>query len=440
MAVGAPSATLNTPSLATPPALPPGTPPPPDDGKPDIAYTQTNVACIQAGQATVELKAKPWGQDRLRFDDLHRFATGKGTTVAVIDTGVLQHSYFQNRLIGGGDYGTEVAGIIAANPRNPDVGFIGIAPDAQILSIRQTSSLYEGAPDPAQPNSKRHAGTLRTLAQAIVHATNAHVDVINMSVDNCVAADEMYDAAGNISGDARALQAALRNAVEHDVVPVASAGNTGENGCKAQNNGPDAEHPASIVLPPWFSDDVLSVGAMDQNGDPASFSVQGPWVSVAAPGTNIISLDPADPARLVNLTTDKDGKPSTIQGTSFAAPYVAGLAALVKQRFRDIGHPLSARQIMDRIKATALHPAAAGNHDVLVGYGMIDPISALTTMIPAEAGIPAATPLTIQSNLPPSIPRDWTAMRVALLGSGGGVLLLLLTLFVVHTVRRRSAV
>jgi membrane-anchored mycosin MYCP len=422
---------------ATPPPLPPGTPVPTDDGKPDITYEQKTL-CVQSANASVELPNKPWGQIQLRFDELHRFSTGKGQRVAVIDTGVNQHDFLAGRLTGGGDYvsdkngledcdghGTEVAGIIAANSNNPNVGFKGIAPDAEIISIRQSSGNYEGK-DPNDPNQKtRTAGNLLTLAKAIVNAANKRVNVINMSVDNC-------REAGPITGPEVELQSALRYAVEdRDVVVVASAGNLNENGCPNQNNGPDTTKPARIVTPPWFSDYVISVAAMDRFGDPATFSVQGPWVSVAAPGTEIISLDPANPKSLANLLLTKDGKPTPIQGTSFAAPYVAGLAALVRDRYKN----LNAKQVMNRIKVTASHPAATGGRDSLVGHGMINPMGALTAMIPSEQGIPPDRSISITFDPPAPVEKNWTPMRVALIGSAGGVALLLLTLFLVHTVR-----
>ena len=421
---------------AKPPPLPPGTPPPPDNGKPDLPYVQ-NVQCVRSLNETVDLPNKPWGQVQLRFDDLHKFATGKGQRVAVIDTGVNRHDFLGDRLSGGGDYvsdkngledcdghGTEVAGIIAANPNDPNIGFKGIAPDASIVSIRQSSANYKGK-DPADPNAgERTAGNLLTLAQAIVNAANKGVGVINMSVDNC-------RLAGAITPTEVAVQAALRYAVEdRNVVVVASAGNLSENGCN-QQNGPDSNRPTTIVTPPWFSDYVISVAAMEKSGDPATFSVQGPWVSVAAPGTEIISLDPGNPKGLANLLLTKDNKQSPIQGTSFAAPYVAGLAALIRQRYQN----LNAKQVMNRIKVTASHPAATGGRDSLVGHGMINPVGALTAMIPSEQGIPADQPTNITFETAAPVERDWTPMRVALIGSAGGVALLLLTLFVVHTIR-----
>ncbi|MFC4853277.1 type VII secretion-associated serine protease mycosin [Actinophytocola glycyrrhizae] len=425
--------------MATPPPLPPDFPTPVDDGEPDRAYTP-KTQCVQSRGSTAPLQHKPWGQDLLRFEDLGDFATGKGQKVAVIDTGVTPHDYFQNRLEGGGDYvirsenglkdcdghGTEVAGIIAADPRDETIGFRGIAPEAGIVSIRQSSANYEFK-DPAT-NTSVSAGNLGTLAKAIVRAANTPgVTVINMSVDSCRPASF-----GPIAEPERQVQAALRYAVEErNVVPVASAGNLPEGDCKEQNS-PDPKNPTWLVIPPWFSEYVLSVAAMTEDGSVAEFSITGPWVSVAAPGTDIISLDPANTSGLANQTVDDKGNAQPIQGTSFAAPYVAGLAALVRQRFPE----LDARQVMERIKVTASHPAAAGGRDNLVGYGMINPMAALTAFIPAEENIPPDKPVDVPFEMPPPYERDWTPMQVAMIGSGGGVGLLLLTLFVVRTTRR----
>ncbi|WP_291418538.1 type VII secretion-associated serine protease mycosin [Actinophytocola sp.] len=426
--------------FAKPPPLPADFPVPTDDGKPDKAYTQ-KTQCVASRGQTVELQHKPWGQDVLRFEELSRFATGRGQKVAVIDTGVSPHDYLAGRLQGGGDYvveadnglrdcdghGTEVAGIIAANPKRKDIGFRGIAPAATILSIRQSSANYHFEDQQNQANSVEAAGNLGTLAKAIRRAADAGATVINMSVDSCRPTSK-----GPITEAEKQVQAALRYAVEvRNVVAVASAGNRGENNCSEQN-GPDPKNPTYVVTPPWFSDYVISVAAMDRNGDPAEFSIQGPWVSVAAPGTEITSLDPASRTGLANQTVNNQGQASAIQGTSFAAPYVSGLAALVRERFPD----LSAKEVMNRIKATSSHPAAAGGHDSLVGYGMINPIGALTAMIPAEEGIPADEAIKIPFEMPPPHERNWSPMQVAMIGSGGGVGLLLLTLFVVHTVRR----
>jgi membrane-anchored mycosin MYCP len=91
---------------------------------------------------------------------------------------------------------------------------------------------------------------------------------------------------------------------------------------------------------------------------------------------------------------------------------------------------------MHRITSTASHPAANGGRDNLVGYGMINPVAALTQRIPAEHGEEPDQAIDMPFEMPPPHERDWAPMQVAMIGAGGGVGLLLLTLFVVHTVRR----
>ncbi|GAB3137025.1 S8 family serine peptidase [Amycolatopsis stemonae] len=475
-----------------------------DSGKPDKKYKQTK-GCVQRstlGQ-NIEIKYRPWGQDYLQIakaQEIVKAATnggaGQGVRVAVIDTGVTQHPWFQNRVKSGGDYvsattkgqqpgledcdghGTEVAGIIAAKPDNPEVGFIGVAPDATIVSYRQLSENYGpdtstptppasstgGSPSsssnppsgsqsslppssgggggtgsgdgdrtsPGQSNGGRQlekdgtAGTLRTLAEIIAGiAQRKDADVINMSVDNCRTAN------GSITEGEQQVQAAVHAAAEAGIVVVAAAGNA-TDGCP-QNDQPDARRPKTIVTPPWFADDVLSVGAIDESGGVAPFSVHGPWVGVAAPGTRIVSLDPAEQSTgLANLTFENGDKASEIQGTSFAAPYVSGLAALIKAKYPK----LSGRAIVNRIKETAQHPAAPGGRDNFVGYGVIDPVAALTQSLPSELGNQAPIPAPQMAQLPPSNDRSSTPVIVALAGTGGGVVALLITLFVMHTIRR----
>ncbi|EHR49026.1 subtilisin-like serine protease [Saccharomonospora marina XMU15] len=483
---------------ATPPPLG-NTAPPTDTGRPDKPYVK-QVGCVERdlGRDVIP-RETPWGQQYLRINEVHdlmrstvgsvgRYPGGEPVRVAVIDTGITNHPFFNGRVQGVEDYvadtasgpgledcdghGTEVAGIIAANT-TPDIGFNGVAPEVQILSIRQSSQNYsvddsasqssggndnaggEDGNDPGsggdtggegQPNALRSptdptdtapaqnggrtqeeedaAGTLDTLAQAVVRATDENADVINISINNCRPAD------GNIGEGERKLQAAVRYAVDNDVVVVAAAGNTGEN-CP-QNDQRDPGKPKTIVTPPWFAEDVLSVAAIDETGSVADFSVHGPWVTVAAPGTGITSLDPAvGSGGLANLTIE-NGEPQQIQGTSFAAPYVSGVAALVRAKYPD----LTARQVMYRIAYTAQHPAASGGRDNFIGYGIIDPMAALTATVPSEEGIEPARAEALPSDLPMTDNRDWTPMVVALAGSGGALMALIITLFVVHTIRR----
>jgi len=287
----------------------------PDTQQPDKKYKKSK-ACVQRstlGQNIV-LKNRPWGQDYLQISkaqEIVKAATGSAggnIKVAVVDTGVTQHPWFQNRVKSGGDYvakpdgkpdgledcdghGTEVAGIIAGKPDNPEVGFIGVAPDATIVSYRQLSENYEpdtststpppagntgGTPSsstspppggggggsegdgtsPGQSNGGRQlekagtAGTLKTLAEIIRGiAERKEADIINMSVDNC------RPATGSITEGEQQVQAAVHFAASQGVVIIAAAGNATDT-CP-QNDQPDARKPKTIVTPPWFADDVL---------------------------------------------------------------------------------------------------------------------------------------------------------------------------------------
>ncbi|PXY37981.1 type VII secretion-associated serine protease mycosin [Prauserella flavalba] len=485
--------TQDTTGYATPPNVDPSRLPA-DTASPDENYKQ-EVGCVERDlDNNTQLQAAPWGQQYLRVEEVHqlmrntvgsagRYAGGEPVQVAVIDTGVTAHPYFQGRVQPGADYvankgqpgmedcdghGTEVAGIIGANTP-PHIGFKGMAPDVEIISIRQSSQNYapddSPEPPPAQPPAQGDqpggeeqqpggegqdgggtgagqpstgpsqdgggrtqedegaAGTLHTLAQAVVNATDRGVDVINISINNCRPAD------GSITTGEQELQAAVNYAANNDIVVVSAAGNLSDR-C-TQNTG-DPNRPNTIVTPPWFSEDVLSVAAIDETGGVADFSIHGPWVSVAAPGTKITSLDPAEGSdRLANLTIE-NGETQEIQGTSFAAPYVTGLAALVRAKYPH----LSAREVINRITSTAQHPAAPGGRDNFVGYGVIDPMAALTAIVPEEEGIQPASPVALPSDMPPPNDRDQTPMIVALAGSGGALMALLITLFVVHTIRR----
>ncbi len=176
--------------------------------------------------------------------DAQRFATGAGVTVAVIDTGVNGSPRVPAEP--GGDFvdaggngmsdcdshGTLTASIIAGRPAPTD-GFIGIAPDARILSLRQTSEAFQpvGArQDPNDPNTTQTAGSLRSLSRAIVHAANIGAQVINISEAACYKVTRPINESG--------LGAAINYAVNvKGAVVIVAAGNTGQD-CN-QNPPPD---------------------------------------------------------------------------------------------------------------------------------------------------------------------------------------------------------
>jgi membrane-anchored mycosin MYCP len=316
-----------------------------------------------------------------------RLSRGAGQTVAVIDTGVARHRLLPH-LVPGGDYvstgdgtddcdghGTVVAGIIGAaeNPTGGG-GFSGVAPDATIVAIRQSSLKFAPA-----GQSAPGIGDVDTLAMAVRTAADVGASVINVSSIACV--DDIS------SLDDRALGAALRYAVDvKNVVVVAAAGNVGGLGqCPEQNPAGDPAHPGRpdwgsvkvVVSPAWYDDYVLTVGSVDAAGAPSQFTLAGPWVDVAAPGEKVVSLA-ADGEGLVD-TLPFLGNSMPIVGTSYAAPVVSGIAALVRAR----SPHLTARQVMQRIRDTAHRPPAGW--DPLVGNGVVDVLAAVSGDTPTEA-------------------------------------------------------
>jgi len=305
---------------------------------------------------------------------------GAGQAVAVIDTGVARHRLLP-RLVSGGDYvhtgdgtddcdghGTIVAGIIGAvDDLTDSADFSGVAPDVTIIGIRQSSVKF--APE---GQSAPGFGDVDTLAEAVRTAADMGASVINVSSIACVKTSAALDD--------RALGAALAYAVDvKNVVVVAAAGNVGGLGqCPDQNPPADPAHPGRpdwasvrvVVSPAWYDDYVLTVGSTDAQGAPSKFTLAGPWVDVAAPGEGVVSLD-ADGEGLVD-SLPVLGDSTAIVGTSYAAPVVSGVAALVRARWPH----LTARQVMQRIKETAHRPTAGW--DPFVGHGVIDALAAVS--------------------------------------------------------------
>jgi membrane-anchored mycosin MYCP len=328
---------------------------------------------------------------RLRLAAAHTLATGRGQRIAVIDTGVAPHPRLAGRLVGLGDYlgdgdglddcdghGTAVAGLIAA-AADPGDDLVGVAPDALILAVRQFSPSITG--DAAHP-----AGDLPSLAGAVLRAVRAGATVVNISGAVCVPATQ----AATVGAPVRA---ALDAAVAADVVVVAAAGNADGGGCAADD-------PGQVSLPGWFGDDLLAVGAVGSDDRPAAFTVPGPWVDVAAPGTGVRSLSVGG------------GTGAPLDGTSFAAPYVAGLAALIRERRPE----LSAREVADRIVATARRPA--GGRGDAVGAGVVDPVAALTVepaVLYANPAARAGATVPLSRSAPAVTPPTWPLAALTLL-------------------------
>jgi membrane-anchored mycosin MYCP len=313
---------------------------------------------------------------------------------------------------------------VANMPDDPEVpppplgapdGVGGVAPHATIISIRQSSRAFEPErPGGGDMEARKKAGTVATLASAIVHAANMGAKVINVSVTACVSADDPLDQS--------AIGAAVWYAATvKDAVIVAAAGNEGEDEC-AQNpafdpldtSDPRDWHQVKTVSSPsWFSDYVLSVGAVDNTGAPIKKSLAGPWVAAAAPGVGIMGLSPQTGGPVNAYPPIRPGeKTIPFWGTSFSAAYVSGVAALVRAKYP----ALTAHQVINRILQTSHNPPRGVDNQV--GYGVVDPVAALTFNVPPGDRLPpgAQSRLIVPAAPPP--PPDHRARNVALVFAG----------------------
>lgn len=206
-------------------------------------------------------------------------------TVAVIDTGVcMSHEDLQDRVLDNGydfvdddddpddvfGHGCSVAGIIAANIDN-GIGIAGFAPNASILPVRV---LGPGG-----------SGSMADVAAGIVYAADEDADIINLSLGSMVGSQVTKDA--------------VDYAVNKGVTVIASAGNSG---------GSAPGYPARY-------ENVVAVGAVDPNGARSSFSNKGG--DIWAPGRDV-------------HTTFLDNGYKALNGTSFSAPYVSAMAAVLE--------------------------------------------------------------------------------------------------------------
>ncbi|MET7689649.1 type VII secretion-associated serine protease mycosin [Streptomyces sp. NPDC005483] len=312
----------------------------------DVRFQVDDTSCSFPSDI---IKGTPWSLQRVVLDQLWQDTKGKGVKVAVIDTGVdtvnaqLKGGAVANGtdfLHKGGNgkndsevgHGTKVAGIIAAR-KLEGTGFIGLAPEATIIPIRQ--------------NDDKGSGNVRTMIQAIMWAADHGARIINISQDTASKMDPTVDTA---------FRSAIKYAQEKNILIVAAAGNDGADG-KVQETYP-ASYPG-----------VLAVAASDRNNARAPFSQSGPFVGVAAPGIDMVSTVPT-------------GGNCVDQGTSFAAPYVSGVAALIRAK-----HPeWSYKQVITQIEQTA--DRSKPGRDNFVGWGVIDPAAAVNddTTVPSADG------------------------------------------------------
>lgn len=288
---------------------------------------------------------REWGQAKIGADKLWPTFRGSAkVVVAVVDTGVdLDHPDLRPVLVPGyttfaesgpQDYeghGTHVAGIVAGQALG-DPGVRGVAPGCRVMPVKVMG-----------PRGRE--GRVENVVAGLIWAVDHGADVVNMSLGD--------------EGTSSLLREAVRYAQARDVLVVAASGNF-EEGRHATTN--TMNYPAAYP-------GVMAVGATDEGDALADFSFWGRWLSVTAPGVDIHSSVPGDGS----LDAAEQGDYQSEQGTSMAAPFVAGVAALVRSRFPT----LTAAQVKQRIEATAVDLGDPG-YDPKFGHGRIDALRAVS--------------------------------------------------------------
>jgi thermitase len=292
----------------------------------------------QVGQATLPrvtpvamgTRTDSHSRNAIRLPEAHRFTKGHpDVTIAVLDTGVdTGHDEYADNLLPGkdfvdiidgateflGDYlgadndptdevghGAHVTGIIVARGRNmPE----GVVPRCRILPVRVLAAMRQGA-------RRVGAGLIENINAGVVHAIHKGAEVINMSLGV------------RHSGGGLPHQEVIDYAARRGVTIVAAAGNDGRE----------------ELYYPGAYDSVIAVGSMARDGSVSSFSTYGPQVDLIAPGEAIYS------SYLGNNYAHATG-------TSHAAPFVAGAAAMLRSYGRERGGRLDDRQVKSALKHT----------------------------------------------------------------------------------------
>ncbi|MDA1976944.1 S8 family peptidase [Bacillus paranthracis] len=277
-------------------------------------------------QSTPPIQTIDWGVNVVQAPEMWSVTKGEGIKVAVLDTGIdathpdLAANYKKGMnfttsnftdIMDRQGHGTHCAGIIAGCDNS--IGIVGVAPRAELYIAKVLGD--DGS------------GSIEAIVKGIDWAISEQVDVISMSLGSSVDPGPV-------------LHNAIKRAHEAGIIIVAATGNENTH----------VGWPASY-------DEVIAVGAINQNIDRANFSNFGSETDVVAPGVDIYSTYPV-------------GRYARLSGTSMATPMVAGVIALILARYRDIGKKLTPDQIMQLIREHSVDLGQKGADDMF-GNGLV---------------------------------------------------------------------
>ncbi|MGW4362567.1 type VII secretion-associated serine protease mycosin [Streptomyces californicus] len=311
------------------------------------------VSLVLAGVAATPVHAETsweqqWHLDAMHAKEMWKTSTGRGITVAVVDSGVDKNvTSLRGQVLDGidyskgegdehtdwGDHGTQMAALIAAagnGGKNSEA--YGLAPGAKILPIRMPAE-REGEMGllPTQGEAKRAA---RKMAVAIRFAADSEAKVINISM-------------GGPAGHPE-LTAAVKYALGKGKLVFAAVGNKGDV--------------TNALSYPAATPGVIGVAGVDRNAKPYRKSQWGPQIDLAAPGVDVVSACPNSSGLC------------TGSGTSMATALASASAALLWSQHPDWTN----YQVLRVLLQTASGNDKGLSRDDVVGYGVVRPRIALT--------------------------------------------------------------
>lgn len=311
----------------------------------DVALMNESVAVLEAREA-----AEAFGLD------------GRGVKVAILDSGVDgTHPALLGKVVDemttttepvsiAGDHGTHVAGTVASN----DPVFRGIAPQADLINIKVLTSGGGGQP--------------QWVIDGLEQAVRRGALVANLSLGW----SEPFHGWVCFDADCSLCQAA-DNASRLGVTVVVAAGNEGD----VVGTNP-AFAGMTNIRHPGAARRVITVGAVDKSKQLAPFSSIGPGTGQLSPGSGIRMTKPDLAGPGVAITSPiAGGGFATFNGTSMAAPHIAGLAALVLQRNPDATPMMVKKLLEDSSEDLPYQPNEAG-------YGLANALAALMRTINAK--------------------------------------------------------
>ncbi len=320
----------------------------------DLRVGQIGAERLAPRQSIAQSRRQRRPQAQIGLDLAHRMGRGEPTvTVAVLDTGVdIGHPEFEGRMRDGADFvnilsgaeefigdvigadhdpadevghGTHVSGIIAARGLGMSSG---VAPGCTVMPVRVLATME-------RDGEKLGAGLIENINTGVKYAIDHGAQIINMSLGV------------RHEGGGLPHQEVVDYARRKGVLIVAASGNDGTE---------------TLYYPGAF-DSVMAVGASGEDGRVAGFSTFGPQVKLIAPGEEIVSAKPG-------------GGYAAASGTSQAAPFVAGAAALLQSLAHRAGGRFSARDLTEILISTADRPGPR-YRDRRAGFGRLNAADAM---------------------------------------------------------------